>query len=127
MRKIFGFLSTAVLLVMAACTPKVDPAVQAVDNYLKALVAQDGTQISNLSCMEWEMDALLEMDSFQAVKPTLEGVSCAVTNQDGVTAIVKCAGKIITTYDTEVREFDLSERSYKVVQENGEWRVCGYQ
>jgi hypothetical protein len=38
---------------------------------------------------------------------------------------VLCNGKIIATYDTEDQELDLSVRTYQVVEEGGEWLVCG--
>ena len=35
--------------------------------------------------------------------------------------------KIVANYGNEVLELDLSERSYQVVEEGGEWRMCGYR
>jgi len=126
MRKYILFLMVISMVLLAGCTAKVEPAVLAVENYLKALVAQDATQLSNLSCKDWEETALLEMDSFQAVKPELQDLSCSLTSSTDSTAEVNCTGKIVTTYDTEQRDFDLSVQTYTVQQENGEWRVCGY-
>jgi len=120
-------LSIIMIFVLGACEQGGGPAAQTVEAYLKSLVAQDGATISNLSCSEWESQALMEMDSFQAVKPTLVGMACSQTGEDGNAALVDCEGKIVTTYDTEVREFDLSIRTYKVQKEGGEWRVCGYK
>jgi hypothetical protein len=37
--------------------------------------------------------------------------------------IVQCDGKIVATYGTEDTEFPLT--SYRVVQEDGEWKWCG--
>jgi hypothetical protein len=103
------------------------PAVQAVQAYLQALVSKDAAKLSNQSCKAWESDAILEMDSFQAVTATLEGVSCQETGKDGSTSLVNCKGNIVATYNNEKQNLDLSPRTYKVVQEGGEWRVCGYQ
>lgn len=113
-------------LTLTACAPNNDsgPA-NAVEDYLNALVAKDADRLSTLSCGEWEDDALLELDSFQAVTARLEGVACEQTGTDGSTALVLCNGKIIATYDTEDQELDLSVRTYQVVQEGGEWLVCG--
>ena len=36
-----------------------------------------------------------------------------------------CKGKIVATYNNEDQELDLSVRTYQVVQEGGEWLVCG--
>ena len=116
---------------LAACGAPVggggSPAAQAVQTYLQALVAKDAARLSNQVCKAWESDATLEMDSFQAVTATLEGVSCQETGKNGSTTLVNCKGAIVATYNGEKQNLDLSPRTYKVVQEGGEWRVCGYQ
>jgi hypothetical protein len=113
-------------LMLTACASGNDNApVKAVEDYLNALVTKDADRLSTLSCGDWEDDALLELDSFQAVTARLEDVSCEQTGTDGDTALVLCNGKIIATYDTEDQELDLSVRTYQVVQEGGEWLVCG--
>jgi hypothetical protein len=115
---------------LAACGAQAggsnSPAVQAVQTYLQALVAKDATKLANQSCKTWESEATLEMDSFQAVTATLEGVSCQETGKDGSATLVNCKGNIVATYNGEKQNLDLSPRTYKVVQEGGEWRVCGY-
>lgn len=98
---------------------------QAVENYLNALVAKEAERLSTLSCGEWEDEALLELDSFQAVTARLEGLSCEQTGTDGETALVLCNGNIVATYNDENQELDLSVRTYQVVEEGGEWLVCG--
>jgi hypothetical protein len=113
-------------LALTACASNNDSApAKAVEDYLNALVAKDADRLSTLSCGEWEDDALLELDSFQAVTARLEGVACEQTGTDGNTALVLCNGKIIATYDTEDQELDLSARTYQLVEEGGEWLVCG--
>ena len=115
---------------LAACGAQAgggsSPAAQAVQSYLQALVAKDATKVTNQVCKAWEADATLEMDSFQAVTATLEGVSCQETGKDGAATLVNCKGAIVATYNNEKQNLDLSPRTYKVVQEGGEWRVCGY-
>ena len=95
------------------------------ENYLNALVEKDENRISTLVCGEWEGDALIELDSFQAVTTRLEGLACEQTGTDGSTALVHCNGKIIASYDTEDQEIDLSIRTYEVIRESGDWLVCG--
>jgi hypothetical protein len=121
---IFTIIS-AILLLTACASANGNAPVQAVENYLDALVAKDADRLSTLSCGDWEDDALLELDSFQAVNTRLEEVACEQTGTDGSTVLVLCNGKIIATYDTEDQELDLSVRTYQVVQEGGEWLVCG--
>jgi hypothetical protein len=127
-RKIFPIVLVTILfsLALAACASgSGDAPVNAVENYLAALVAKDADRLSTLSCGEWEDDALLELDSFQAVTARLEGLACEQAGTDGATTLVHCQGNIVATYDGEDQELDLSVRTYQVVQEGGEWLVCG--
>jgi hypothetical protein len=113
------------LLLTACVSNNTNAPAKAVDDYLNALIAKDADRLSTLSCGEWEEDALLELDSFQAVEARLDGVACEQTGTDGNTALVLCNGRIIATYNNEDQELDLSVRTYQVVQEGGEWLVCG--
>jgi len=98
-----------------------------VEAYIQALVGMDKNHLSALSCSTWEPTALQEMDSFQAVKTRLEGLACQVSGTDGATTLVKCQGKIIATYNGEDQALDLSVRTYQVVQQGGEYVVCGFR
>lgn len=120
------FLSIILLLILTACASEESNApAKAVEEYLSALVAKDENRLPTLVCGDWEDDALIELDSFQAVTPRLEEAVCEQTGTDGDTALVKCTGKIIATYNNEDQELDLSVRTYQVVQEGGDWLVCG--
>ena len=128
MRKFFLLLILVLLaiLALAACaTQKEDAPAKAVEDYLNALVAKDSDRLTTLSCSDWEDDALLELDSFQAVTTKLDGLACQQTGTDGDTALVLCKGKIIATYNNEDQDLDLSVRTYQVVQQDGDWLVCG--
>jgi hypothetical protein len=128
MRKIllslFIIMMTGILL--TACSGSGDDApAKAVEAYLNALVAKDENMLPTLVCGDWEQDALIELDSFQAVTPRLDNAVCKQAGTDGETALVSCTGKIIATYNNEDQEMDLSVRTYQVVQDNGDWLVCG--
>lgn len=127
MRKLFLVLILVILtnLLSACATKKDDAPAKAVEDYLNALVAKDSDRLTTLSCSDWEDDALLELDSFQAVSTRLDGMACSQTGTDGDTALVLCKGKIIATYNNEDQELDLSVRTYQVVQQDGDWLVCG--
>ena len=119
-------LLVVTILLLPACGSNKDNApVQAVENYLNALVEKDANRLTTLSCGEWEDEALLELDSFQAVTARLEGLACEQTGTDGDTALVLCNGNIVATYNNEDQQLDLSVRTYQVLQEGGEWLVCG--
>ena len=128
MRKLFLTVLVIVIatLSLTACaSSKSNGPTKAVEDYLDALVAKDEDRLTTLSCGEWEDDALLELDSFQAVTARLEDVACEETGTDGDPALVLCKGRIMATYNNEDQELDLSVRTYQVVQEGGEWLVCG--
>lgn len=114
-------------MLLAACSPAsdVEAPANAVEEYLNTLVAKDADRLPTLVCGEWEEDALIELDSFQAVEARLEEASCEQTGTDGATALVDCTGSIIATYNDEDQELDLSVRTYQVVQQGGDWLVCG--
>jgi hypothetical protein len=124
---LFTLLVISTLLAACGAQTGGSPAVQAVQSYLQALVAKDATKLANQSCKAWESNATLEMDSFQAVTATLQGVACQETGKDGSATLVNCKGAIVATYNGEKQNLDLSPRTYEVVQEGGEWRVCGYK
>ncbi|NMC80632.1 MAG: hypothetical protein GYA59_14820 [Chloroflexi bacterium] len=104
-----------------------DAAAKTVEAYLQALVDGNTDQMSNLSCKDWEQQAMLELDSFQGVEASLADASCKLTGSEGDTSLVECQGKIQATYNNEQQEFDLGGRVYQVVKEGGDLRVCGYR
>ncbi len=119
-------LTVAASLLLAACSSSnTDAPAKAVEEYLNTLVAKDADRLPTLVCGAWEEDALIELDSFQAVTARLESVACEQTGTDGDTALVLCNGSIIASYNNEDQELDLSVRTYQVVQEGGDWLVCG--
>ena len=113
-------------LLLTACASKnSNGPTKAVEDYLNALVAKDENRLPTLVCGDWEEDALIELDSLQAVTARLDNVACTQTGTDGDTALVKCSGKLVATYNNEDQELDLSVRTYQVVQQDGDWLVCG--
>ena len=128
MRKLVPFASVLILIVflLPACGSASGP-VRTMEDYLNALVVKDATRLSTLSCADWAQSAAVEMDSFQAVTASLEGLSCEVTGTDGAFTLVTCQGNIVTSYNGETQQFDLSLRTYQVVEQGGETLVCGYR
>ena len=121
------FLGFVLAFLLSACGQAGNGAVGATENYVNALVNKDASRLSALSCAAWEPNAQMELDSFQAIATRLDGLSCAVTGMDQDTTLVKCQGKILATYNNEDQKFDLSVRTYQVVNQGGEFLVCGYR
>lgn len=127
MKKYSIFLIVVLLsLFLASCAAK-EPSVQAVEAYLNAIVEQDDVALQTVVCEAWQFDAMLEMDSFLAVEPQLENLSCSVVEEMDGTHLVNCTGNILATYNEEQQKIDLSLRNYVVNQVGGEWLVCGHQ
>jgi hypothetical protein len=122
---LLSFIMLATLVLAACGASKTAAPAKAVENYLTALVEKDAGRLPTLVCSDWEDDALIELDSFQAVTTRLEDVSCTQTGTDGDTALVNCTGNIVATYNNEDQKLDLSVRTYQVTQEGGDWLVCG--
>ncbi len=116
-----------VAILAAACSSEQDGAALTVEAYLDALSAKDMDRVVNLSCAEWETDAVTEVDSLEAVTVRLENVSCAVSGTEDDYTLVDCTGNLIMSYNGEDRPLDLSRRTYRAVQNSGTWLVCGYQ
>lgn len=129
MRRFILFFCLLVMssLLLAACSGQKRQAAATVEAYLQALVGKQSEQLSTLSCASWESSALTELDAFQNVEAQLVDLSCKETGSDGATRLVTCAGKITASYNGETQDFPLGERVYQLVDEGGEWRVCGYQ
>jgi hypothetical protein len=111
--------------IFSACGSNTDAPVKAVENYLNALVNKESEKLPALVCGDWEEDALIELDSFQAVTARLEDLNCSQTGTDGDAALVFCTGDIVATYNNEDQKLDLSVRTYQVVEQGGDWLVCG--
>lgn len=123
-RRIFPILVFAFIL--SACGSS-NSAAGTVENYIHALVNKDASRLSALSCADWEPSAQMELDSFQAIATRLDGLSCTATGTEKDITSVTCKGKIIATYDNEDQDFDLSVRTYQIVNQGGEFLVCGYK
>jgi len=121
-------ISNAFLFILAGCSgSQTNAAPTTTQAYIKALVSKDATQLTSLSCAAWEADAKTELDSFGAVTARLEDLSCKEAGKDGNSILVACTGKIIANYNGEDQTINLEDRTYKLVQEGGDWRMCGYR
>jgi hypothetical protein len=114
------------LLILAACSGGGGTSAGAVQGYLEALVAGDPVQVINLSCADWETQASIEAASFESVEVSLEDIACQESGADGEAALVTCSGTIHAVYNGEQQDLPLEGRTYRAIQEDGEWKMCGY-
>ena len=117
----FTLLILILSLMLAACASSAADPAQTVEQYLQAKVAGDRTQVQQLLCLPMEADLDCEAASFSSVTGArIEDMSC---QRVGDSDVVQCTGQIVATYGTEDTTFPLT--SYRVVQEDGEWKWCG--
>ena len=114
-------------LLLTACQGGATPAERSVQGFLQALADKNEAMMTSRVCPDYESDALLELDSLALVKTSLKDVSCKQVSMDDKGAQVVCQGSIEATYNGEVQSFDLSTRTYTVVNDGGDWLVCGYK
>ncbi len=115
-----------ITLLLAGCASEQSGATKAIQAYIQALSNKDSVQISNLSCSDWEQNALLEVDSLTGVGSKVVNLKCDPTGQDGTDTYVSCTGSLDLDYNGEGQQIDLSTHTYIARQEAGEWRMCGY-
>lgn len=125
---VFIFLASLALFLMAGCSSaNSDPAGQAAQTYFQALADKNENAMVAASCAAWEEQARLDLSAFSGVKTQSNAIACQTEESGEGTAVVSCTGSIQATYGSENQEFGLDGRLYQVIQEGGEWRMCGYQ
>lgn len=116
----------ALSIILSACgASNSSGAAPAVEGYITALAAKDQAALISNSCADWEDDALIELDSFALVEVTVDGMSCAESGADGEVTLVDCTGMLNMSYNGEPQSLDLSARTYEVIEQDGDWLVCG--
>ncbi|MFN2148426.1 MAG: hypothetical protein ACK2T2_08525 [Anaerolineales bacterium] len=127
MKRYFWLLGWLAILLfaLAACSSSTG-APAAIETYLRALEAKDDVAAVNASCLNWEQGAFAEASSFEAVDVTLEGLSCAESGSLDNSTLVKCEGTFVANYGGEIQNIDISLRTFRAVDEDGAWKMCGY-
>ncbi len=126
MRNIIIVAMLGFSIILSACgAGNTNGAAVAVEGYITALAAKDEATLIPLSCADWEDDALIELDSFALVEVTVDGMSCTESGTDGDKTLVDCTGTMNMSYNGEPQSLDLSTRTYEVIEQSGDWLVCG--
>lgn len=114
------------LVALAGCGQQDSP-VGAVQSYITGRVASDTSKLVSLSCKDQESQAMTDADSFRSMKASADSVSCKQIGEEAPYTVVACTGKIITEYAGETRAWNLADRNFKTIKEDGQWKVCGYK
>lgn len=103
-----------------ACANTDNPAMM-VETYLQAKVDGNADTVRALLCSAKEADLDAELQTFSIAEGVkIEGMAC---ERVGENDMVQCNGRIVALYGTEENVFPLV--SYRVVEEDGEWKYCG--
>lgn len=125
-----GYTSVALFLLavlgLTACA-KSEKSSDAVEAFWKATISRDRDKMLAAVCPEWEEQAALEFDAFEAVTAKLEGLDCQKSGSVEGDELVSCQGKIVVDYNGELRDMSLEDYVYRVRKDDGEWKVCGYE
>lgn len=109
------------LLLVGCATADSGAAVETVENYLQAKIEADSDRLQTLLCSAMEADLAREARTFATVTDVeIQDMACTF---DAATSTVTCDGQIVAVYGAEDTTFALG--TYRVVQEDGEWRWCG--
>ena len=119
----FFFILSSMLIV--SCSSQSSPA-STVEEYLQAIVDKDVVAAANLSCLAWEEDAYAEASSFETVEVRLEAVTCESVAEEADFQKVSCGGEVVANYGGEDQDIPLATRDFYVIEEGGDWRMCGY-
>ena len=111
--------------VLSACADS-GSASDAIEAYLRAKVEANADEMVSLACPAWEARALEEAASFSAVRAELEDMACEERGEDGDYTLVVCSGDLIIHYGgEEPRRQPLGDITYRALEDDGEWKMCG--
>lgn len=116
----------AIFLLSAAGCSSSGGAPEAIESYLRALEAKDDVAAVNTSCLDWEEGAFAEASSFEAVEVSLENLACHESGSLENSTLVRCEGTFVANYGGEIQNIDVSQRTFRAVNEDGLWKMCGY-
>ena len=112
--------------ILAGCSGDQALAVKSVETFFQAILEKDETLFRSSVCSDYENVAMMDFSSFAIVETRMENFSCESEGETNGQVSVRCQGNLQASFGNEVRSFDLSSRIYQVIEENGQWLVCGH-
>lgn len=102
-----------------------DPA-DSVEKYLKAMTEHKLDDFNAVICEDFQATARVEYDGLGSVETSLRDMKCTASDKNNDSANVTCTGFIEVVYDGEnTRDLALEGYTYRMVNDDDEWKVCG--
>jgi len=124
-----NFLLLMIILIvgfLSGCGKNQALASQSVEAYFQAIVEKDQDMLVSKVCASYEPNAMMDFNTFAIVKTSLDNFSCQTTGTNETGYEVKCQGSLQAEFGEELRIFELSNRTFQVIEENGNWLICGH-
>lgn len=125
-RKLLILSLMVVMILLAGCGAKESLAVRSVETFFQGIIEKDMDLVSSVICDSYEFEAMLDFNTFAIVQTSLQDFSCQETGENDGFTLVNCEGRIQAKFGDEIRNFELSKRTYQVIEENATWLVCGH-
>ncbi len=124
----WSMIITGVMIIftITACGPQHSAAVVAVEEFFQAIIEKNQPFFESRVCPEYLMEAMLDFNAFAIVETSMENFSCQASGSNSNGVQVDCTGSIQARFGDEIRRFDLSRRTYQVIEDDGSWLVCGH-
>jgi len=113
-------------LILIGCSGDQALAVESVETFFQAILEKDEALFRSAVCSDYASIAMMDFTSFAIVDTRIDNFSCEAEGEVDGQVSVRCQGNLQANFGNEMRSFDLSSRIYQVVQENGQWLVCGH-
>lgn len=112
--------------VLAGCSGAEIEAAQSVETFFQAILEKDEPLFQSTLCDEYQMIAIMDFYAFSIVETSMENFSCQAEHETGGQIEVRCQGTLHALFGDQIRDFDLSNRIFHVIEEDGKWLVCGH-
>ena len=113
-------------IILAGCSGDQALAAESVETFFQAILEKDEALFRSAIYSDYESVAMMDFTSFAIVDTRIDNFSCVAEGETDGQVSVRCQGNLQANFGNEMRSFDLSSRIYQVVEENGQWQVCGH-
>lgn len=111
---------------LAGCSGDRALAAESVETLFQAILEKDEALFRSVVCSDYARIAMMDFTTFAIVDTRIDNFSCQAEGKVDGQVSVRCEANLQASFGNETRSLDLSSRIYQVVQEDGQWLVCGH-